>query len=180
MHDDRLVTAQAAARERRERAAAEFRPERVRTLLVAEAPPSALDRYFYFLDVSVHDSLFRYVVEATFGERPSRDKLPWLDALRDAGYYLVDLSPDPFKDPAVLPPLLPGLVRRCEQLRPDRIVVIGARLYDLAHGELRDAGLPVAGVRLPFPGSGQQRRFLERARPVLGITSRAPSRSDRS
>jgi hypothetical protein len=36
----------------------------VRLLLVAEAPPAALDRYFYFEDVPRHDSLFRYVARA--------------------------------------------------------------------------------------------------------------------
>jgi hypothetical protein len=36
----------------------------VELLLVAEAPPSALDRYFYFEDVPVQDSLFRYVARA--------------------------------------------------------------------------------------------------------------------
>jgi hypothetical protein len=171
-----MVTAAEAARLRRERAAAAFRPARIRTLLVAEAPPSALDRYFYFVDVDIHDSLFRHVVEATFGERPSRDKLPWLDELKAAGYFLVDLSPDPFDDPHVLPPLLPALVRRCRQLDPERIVLVGARLYDVAYDALREARLPVIDVRLPFPGSGQQRRFLDLATPVLRVTSRAPSR----
>jgi hypothetical protein len=158
-------------------------------LLVSEAPPSALDRYFYFVDVTTQDSLFRHVVEATFGERPTRDKLPWLDALKTAGYFLIHVSPDPFDDRDVLPPLLPALARRCKQLDPERIVVIGARLYDLAYDVLRAARLPVVDARFPIPGSGQQRRFLDLATPLLAIddadldksaTSRAPSRSGRS
>jgi hypothetical protein len=36
------------ARQRRDAAAAEYRPEPIELLLVAEAPPSSLDRYFYF------------------------------------------------------------------------------------------------------------------------------------
>ena len=165
-----------AARRRRERAAAAFRPARVRTLLVAEAPPSAPDRYFYFLDVDRQDSLFRYVVEATFGTKPTRDKLPWLDALKAAGYFLVDLSVEPFDDPGVLRPLAPALVARCRALKPDRIVLVGARVYDAAYRELSAAGLPVVDARLPMPGSGQQRRFLELATPLLRVTNRAPSR----
>lgn len=50
------------ARARRERAARQYKPTKVDLLLVAEAPPSALDRYFYFPDVREQDSLFRYVV----------------------------------------------------------------------------------------------------------------------
>ncbi|MDQ1683935.1 MAG: hypothetical protein QOC82_672 [Frankiaceae bacterium] len=163
------------ARARREAAAAEFRPGHISTLLVAEAPPSALDRYFYFLDVDVQDSLFRHVIEATFGEKPTRDKRPWLDALKNAGYFLLDLSPDPFDDPSVLRPLVPTLVTRCARLRPERIVLIGARVYDLAYGALHAAQLPVVDVRLPIPGYGQRQRFLDLATPVLA-TNRAPSR----
>ena len=79
----------AAARRRRQSAAARWRPADVDLLLVAEAPPSALDRYFYFEDVRTHDSLFRHVVEAVLGERPTRDKAPYLDALRERGVFLI-------------------------------------------------------------------------------------------
>ena len=135
---------------------------------MSEAPPSALDRYFYFEDVTEHDSLFRHVVQAVLRERPTRDKLPYLDALREHGWFLVHVSEDPFHDREVLPPLLPDLLARCEQLAPRRIIVVGALLYDLVHRPMRDAGLPVVDVRLPYPGSGQQRRFLEAIAPVVG------------
>ena len=46
-------------------------------------------------------------------------------------------------------------------LEADRIILISAGTYDHAYAALRDAGLPVVDVRLPFPGSGQQRRFLD-------------------
>lgn len=157
----------AAARRRREQAAARYRPDRVDTLLVAEAPPSALDRFFYFEDVHIHDSLFRHVVQAVLGEKPTRDKAPYLDELRERGWFLLHMAEDPFSDPSVLPPLLPDLAARCEELTPRRIVVVGARLFDLVHRPLRDAGLPVVDVRLPYPGSGQQRRFLEGMRLVV-------------
>lgn len=38
--------------------------------------------------------------------------------------------------------------------------MVGA-LYDLVFGPMRAVGLPVVDARLPYPGSGQQRRFLE-------------------
>jgi hypothetical protein len=161
------VTREEAARRRRAEAAARHRPARVDTLLVAEAPPSALDRYFYFEDVNEHDSLFRHVVQAVLGEKPGRDKAPWLDELRERGWFLVHLSEDPFHDRAVLPPLVPDLVARCEELRPRRILLVGAPLYDLLYRPLRAAGLPVVDVRMPFPGSGQQRRFLDAIVPLV-------------
>jgi len=158
-----------AARDRRSAAAARWRPERVELLLVVEAPPSALDRYFYFEDVRVHDSLFRHVVEAVLGEKPSRDKAPYLEELRDRGVFLVDLSVDPFAGrKEAIPRCVPDLLRRARALEPGAVVLIGADVYDAAYDGLRDAGLNVVDVRLPFPGSGQQRRFLDGFREALG------------
>jgi hypothetical protein len=34
-------------------------------------------------------------------------------------------------------------------------------VFDAAYIPLHEAGLPVNGVRVPFPGSGQQKRFEE-------------------
>jgi hypothetical protein len=161
------MTREETARRRRELAAARYRPERIDTLLVAEAPPSALDRSFYFEDVTAHDSLFRNVVEAVLGEVPSRDKAPYLDELRERGWFLIHMSPEPFRDRSVLPPLLPALSERCRELEPQRIVLIGAPLYDLAFQVLTSEGLPVVDARLPFPGSGQQRRFLDLMRDLV-------------
>ena len=151
-----------AARRRRQSAAARWRPERIELVLVAEAPPSALDRYFYFEDVPTHDSLFRHVVEAVLGEKPTRDKAPYLDALRERGVFLIDLSVDPFTDRReAIPRCVPDLVGRVRELGPERVVLIGAAVYDSAYDALRRAGLPVVDLRLPYPGSGQQRRFLD-------------------
>ena len=152
----------AAARQRRQHAARRWQPDHIELLLVAEAPPSSLDRYFYFEDVPTHDSLFRHVVEGLLGEKPTRDKAPYLDALRERGVYLIDLSVDPFDDRReAIPRCVPDLVRRARALRPERVLLIGAGVYDGAYDALRRAGLPVVDLRLPYPGSGQQRRFLE-------------------
>src|SRR3954471_11295797 len=126
-----------AARERRRRAAERYRPDVIDLLLVAEAPPSALDRFFYFEHVPTHDSLFRYVVRGLLGETPSRDKARYLDELRARGVFLVHLSEDPFslrRD--VVPGCVPGLVRRCRELRPRRVVLIGAGTFDHAYDAL--------------------------------------------
>jgi hypothetical protein len=135
-------------------------------LLVVEAPPSALDRYFYFEDVPTHDSLFRHVVEGLLGEKPTRDKAPYLDALRERGVFLIDLCVDAFTDRReAIPRCVSSLVSRVRGLRPDQVVLIGAAVYDTAYDVLQEAGLPVVDLRLPYPGSGQQRRFLDLFRP---------------
>jgi hypothetical protein len=52
-------------------------------------------------------------------------------------------------------------VQRVRRLKPEKIIVIKAGVYDVVHDPLVEAGLPVVPVRVPFPGSGQQRRFVE-------------------
>lgn len=65
-------------------------------LLGAEAPPRALDRYFYFEDVTEQDAPFRYVATRVPGEKPTRDNQPqFLARLRDRGFFLIDLKVDP-------------------------------------------------------------------------------------
>jgi hypothetical protein len=158
----------AAARRRRQSAARRWQPEHIDLLLVAEAPPSALDRYFYFEDVPTQDSLFRHVVEASLGEKPTRDKAVYLDSLRECGVFLIDLSIDPFDDRReAIPRCVPDLVARVRALQPEQVVLIGAAVYDAAYDVLHAEGLPVMEVRLPYPGSGQQRRFLEGFRAAM-------------
>jgi hypothetical protein len=85
-----------AARRRRERAARKYQPGAVKLLLVAEAPPSALDRYFYFGDVTTQDSLFRYVARAILRTEPMRsNKAELLARLRERGVFLIDLKLEP-------------------------------------------------------------------------------------
>src|SRR3954452_12612103 len=121
-----------AARGRRRAAAERYRPGVIDLLLVAEAPPSALDRYFYFEHVRTHDSLFRHVVEGVLGERPTRDKAPYLDELRERGVFLIDLCEQPFSGRDVLAGCVPGLVRRATRLAPARVVLVGVSVYDAA------------------------------------------------
>jgi hypothetical protein len=150
------------ARQRREAAAAKYRPHSVRLLLIAEAPPSALDRYFYFADVRAQDSLFRHVARAVLGVEPSRSgKAAQLQQLADAGVFLIDLKTDPKSASESLERFVPDLVARALALEPDYVITIKANVCDLAQQPLRSAGLRVVNERVPFPGSGQQRRFLE-------------------
>lgn len=146
--------------ERRTRAAEKYRPERIRLLLVAEAPPGDEARYFYFEDVQDHDSLFRYVVRGILGVEPTRDdKANLLEALKQAGVFLIDASPEPIDPGTSLDDQVDPLVSRCRDLQPEAIILIKVTVYDAAFHALRRNGLPVVDERIPFPGSGQQLRF---------------------
>jgi len=162
---------EARAGTRRRLAAAEYKPSSIRLLLVAEAPPEDLARYFYFEDVREHDSLFRYVCRAILEKEPTREgKAELLAELRDAGVFLIDLLEDPQEDERVMPERVSDLVRRCRQLRPTRIILIKVSVYEAAFEALHRAGLPVVNVRVPFPGAGQQRRFMEQMKKALDAT----------
>lgn len=151
----------AQARRLRQEAARKYRPSRVRILLVAEAPPNELSRYFYFEDVSEHDSLFRYVARGVLEEEPTRtNKARLLGRLKEKGVLLIDLMEDP-KVSEDHSAHVEGLIRRCEELQPSAIILIKAPVYDASFHRLDDAGLPVVDERIPFPGSGQQRKFEE-------------------
>ena len=144
---------------RRRAAAAIYKPSHVKLLLVAEAPPAVLDRYFYFDDVREQDALFRYVVRGVLGAEPTRSNKPALLArLRDAGVFLIDLLEDPQADASVEEAAL-RLVGRVQALEPENVILIKVNVFDAAHGVLVKAGVPVVSERIPFPGSGQQRRF---------------------
>ncbi len=151
------------ARVRRERAADQYKPEKVNILLVAEAPPSTLDRYFYFTDVREQDSLFRYVCWALLGRVPTREaKADRLAELRDRGVFLIDLQQDP-RDETPLSDFVPELVERCKTLDPDWIVLIKTTVFDSANNELEKAGLPVSSVRVPFREAGSRSGFSRRS-----------------
>ena len=52
--------------EKREEAREKYKPRKIEWLLIAEAPPEDLDRYFYFETTSSHDDLFRETIHAMY------------------------------------------------------------------------------------------------------------------
>lgn len=87
----------AEVRQRRAAAAKQYQPDKIRPLLVAQTPPEADDRYFYFPYVAQHDWLFRAVTQAILphGEASRINKAALLAQLLDLGVFLIDLKPIP-------------------------------------------------------------------------------------
>ncbi len=151
------------SRSRRDAAQANYKPATVKLLLVAEAPPCTTDRYFYFEDVMEQDSLFRYVCKGILGSVSAREKKASdLARLRDAGVFLIDVCEEPIADDAktrITSDQMQALPARCLELTPDAVILIKSNVYDLTYDVLTQAGLNVINVRMPFPGSGQQKKF---------------------
>lgn len=161
-------------RERRAR----WKPERVRLLLIAESAPDdggdlANRRFFYDEHLTGKDGLFREVVRALYDDPPlvsgPHAKTPWLERLKSDGVYLVDLATTPvnYHSPvareAALRRNIDETVELARELDPVGIVLVKQNVFDLLAGPLRTAGLPLLhDAMIPFPGSGQQKRFRER------------------
>jgi hypothetical protein len=50
----------------------------------------------------------------------------------------------------------------------ERIILIKTTVFDAAYGALKSSGLPVVNRRIPFPSTGQQKRFREQFAEALG------------
>jgi hypothetical protein len=151
-----------------------YKPHHIRTLIIAEAPPCALDRYFYFEDVKTQDSLFLEIMGIIYPEmkekyvkakRPTNMKQEMLEAFKADGYWLADLCniptsivDGPFADD--VESLIAGLEKDIKKDTP--IILIKSNVYDLAFEQLKAKGYRVIDERMPFPGSGQQKVFREK------------------
>jgi hypothetical protein len=150
-------------------AAEKYKPDNIKVLLVAEAPPAADDRYFYFENVVSNDWLFLGVSEVMLGQRPSRcNKAENLESLCEKGIFLIDLKPDPVDD-SPLQLYVSDLIDRCLSLNPERIILIKATVFDIAYTVLKEAGLPVVDKRVYFPSTGQQGNFRKQFKEALAI-----------
>ncbi|MCU1579807.1 MAG: hypothetical protein JWP19_2011 [Rhodoglobus sp.] len=157
---------------------ARWKPEHVRLLLIGESAPDdggdiANRRFFYADNLSGKDGLFREVVRAFYNDPPLTSgpnaKTPWLEKLRDDGVYLIDLAAVPVnyrsavEREATLKQNVNETVALSRDLDPQGVVLVKQNVFDLLERPFRAAGLPLLhDAMIPFPGSGQQKRFRER------------------
>jgi hypothetical protein len=156
---------------------ARWKPDRVRLLLIAESAPDdggdlANRRFFYDDALTGKDGLFREAVRALY-DNPTltsgpNTKRPWLEKLKADGVFLIDLAPipvnyhSPSERAAALQCNIKATVLHASELKPDGVVLVKQNVFDLLERPLRAAGLPVLhDSMIPFPGSGQQKRFRE-------------------
>ena len=158
-----------------------YRPVSVSTLLIAEAPPCDLDRYFFFEEVPRQDSLFLEIMGVLYPELKAaylaskRDpilKAELLENFQSDAYWLMDLSEVPHELTGGNPAdSLPGLLERIKKVadKKTNIILIKSNVYDCCYPALKELGYQVSIERIPFPGSGQQGVFRERFKRALGM-----------
>lgn len=162
-----------------EKARQKYKPETVKYLLVAEAPPDSLERFFYYETVRQHDYLFLGVAEALYPKlkeqfllsgRSGEIKTKILQTLQQDGFYLLDLSELPLSLLETgLQSQLPSLVDKINSTADDntQIILIKANVYDIAFYYLKQKFKNVIDQRITFPGQGGQRKFQDEFKQAL-------------
>ncbi len=156
-----------------EKARHKYKPDKIKYLLIAEAPPDSVERFFYYENVHQHDYLFLGVAQALYpnlkekylaSRRPSDIKKSILEKLKSEEFYLLDLSELPLTLlNQSLESQLPNLVKKIKEIvdkQRTKIILIKATVYDTVFKRLLQEGFEnVIDVRIPFPGQGGQIRF---------------------
>ncbi len=167
---------------------ARWKPDHVMLLLIAESAPDdggdiANRRFFYDDNLTGKDGLFRQVVRALY-DNPAlqsgpHEKTPWLERLKSDRVYLIDLAPvpvnyhSPSERAAALQRNIEATVAHAAELAPGGVVLVKQNVFDLLQRPALGAGLPLLhDVMIPFPGSGQQKRFRERFADALARLER--------
>lgn len=167
--------------EKIELARLKYKPERIKLLLIAEAPPDNIERFFYYEDVHEGDFLFLGIVEAISidvkakyieSNRNPEVKRLVLEWLKELGIYLIDLSDKPINgNRDDLPTNLPSLIRKVKSLINDDTLIslVKVNVYDIAFEILNKKFNNVINLRIDFPSSGNQKKFQEKFKKVLEL-----------
>ena len=169
-------------KQRLDKARLKYKPNLVKYLLIAEAPPDSLERFFYYDDVHQHDHLFLGVAQALYpnfkdkflASGRDRDiKNSILLKFKSYGFYLLDLSELPLSimtgDLSDQLVTLIGNIRKVADEKT-KIVLIKATVYDTAFRYLQREGFEnVVNVRIPFPGQGGQKLFHTKFKEALRL-----------
>jgi hypothetical protein len=152
-----------------------YRPERIKAIFILESPPKS-GKYFYNPDGTVHEQLFRAMME--FIEIKPSSKQDGLQAFRSQGFILVDASYAPVndfkgkaRDEAILREY-DSLLRDLNLLNPNKdvpLILVKANVYELLRERLGEAGFRVVNndIKIPFPGSGRQKEFRDKLAAVV-------------
>lgn len=154
----------------------QWKPAHINLLMIAESAPDdggiVRSRRFFYAERLAADNLFRGVVAAMYDttkdDLQRSGKRPWLEKLRQDGFFLIDLAPSPVnalssrRRRELLLQSVPGCVTRAQQLEPEGVVVVKADLYPILAGPLRAAGLHVPqDGPIAFPLGNTRADFID-------------------
>ncbi len=154
------------------RAREKYKPENIKLLFIAEAPPEQTERFFYYEKVRDNDWLYLAIVKALCGTgtydvakmRLHKERI--LPILQQDGIYLMDVCPIPLRNGVSAEWCKNDFVQRLENEKSvskavTEIILIKANIYDCLYLELKNRNYKVQDMRIYFPSSGRQREFAE-------------------
>lgn len=176
-----------AIRKQIDSARAKYKPEMIKLLFVAEAPPEAAERFFYYETVKDNDWLYIAIVKAIsmcddYDVKKIRaNKKKILELLQQDGIFLMDLSPVPLKWAVKAELHKEDFMQRLNNEKSINkevtdIILIKANVYDCLFLELKENGYRVQNQRIPFPASGQQQKFAEMMKKTLKEINYCPDK----
>ena len=151
----------------------QFRPKRVMTLFVGESAPASGDFFYYG-----NNAMLRHMqraVEAAFGQGGD-----FLKRFKDYGWYLDDLVLEPvdklspFEREAKCLGAQNSLADRITKYRPLAIVTLLHRIRNVVDAAAIASNCNARRYAVPFPGFGNQKRFMEDMARILPALPKLP------
>jgi hypothetical protein len=162
-----------------------FRPDHIKILFVAEAPPSrASRRFFYFVHVLRGDTLFLEMMKVLYpsefaGAKDVRQrKEEFLRRFKNDGFYLIDACRIPLRKGASLSekkqavrgnlPFLRKTIKDLSRLVDSRTkaILISKPVYEVCSPQ--HLGVTVINREMiDFPGTGSQKKFRRKLRRLM-------------
>jgi hypothetical protein len=162
----------------------QYRPQKIKILLIAESPPPSADtqssRHFYRSEeVRKDDRLFTNTIKALYPEAENKteaelelEKEQWLRRFQADGWYMIEALERSMPHEATkrqrqvfIREKLPRLLRRVQQLadQDTKIILIKSNVFDVAAAPLRKAGFNVLNKELlDYPGHFNQKAYREK------------------
>jgi hypothetical protein len=138
-----------------------YRPEKVRLLLIGEAPPAS-GRFFYQQD----SGLYRAIREAFLAIEPSITDESFLSVFQESGCYLIDLCPRPVDHldarsrRAACVANEASLCKTIGSLQPRAIVTLLRSIRGNVARAVSCAGWQGSLLELPYPGRWRRHREI--------------------
>lgn len=160
-----------------------YKPNEIKILFVAEAPPKeSSDRFFYFEEVKEGDSLFIETMKVLYPNDFTTTKIvrlqkkKFLEKFKNDGYYLIDSTDTPMEQNTQsykkrkIREALPNLRTKIRELAnaETKIVLISNPVYEECFTPLKAEGFNIINTEMiDFPGSGGQINFRTKIQKLI-------------
>jgi len=152
-----------------------YKPDKIKYLLIAEAPPDEnSNRFFYYECVDEKDSLFLETMKVLYPDDYNdtkavrKRKKQFLKKFKEDGFYLIDSTDQPMpnfsrsKKLKQIRKSLPLLKEKVSSLlrKNTKIILISSTVYKICEEPLKSMGFNIINEEMiDFPGSGGQLKY---------------------